>query len=232
MRPSLNHCSYENLLEPRPQSQRDERECKKTSSHNYQIKWVNLKKLNTFHHLQTLFSWSTMLVHFLSKHQLYVDLNAFKEFGFEAHVYHTKKAEKNKTPQQKSMKPILFLSQLLTDIKTHYWSTKLEVAKLIWVLKKTHHLIEAAEQSTIIYTDHAAAVEIEHQFSLNTTAVKKLNLRLVRASEYLQRFRLKIQYKSEKTNIISDALFRLLSSNNVHERLASREYQLSQMSQY
>jgi len=103
---------------------------------------------------------------------------------------------------------------------------KLEVTKLIWVLKKTHHLIEAAEQSTIVYTDHAAAVEIEHQSSLNTITVKKLNLRLVRASEYLQCFWLKIRYKSGKTNIIPDALFRLLSSNNVHEQLASREYQL------
>jgi len=90
-----------------------------------------LKELNAFHYLQTLFSQSTMLVRFLSKHQLYVDLNAFKKFGFEAHVYHTKKAEKNKTPQQKSMKPILFLSQLLTDVKTRYWSMKLEVIKLI-----------------------------------------------------------------------------------------------------
>jgi len=81
------------------------------------------------------------------------------------------------------------------------------------------------EQSTIVYTDYAAAVEIKCQFSLNTTAVKKLNLRLVRVSEYLQRFQLKIQYKSEKTNIISNTLFRLLSSNNVHKRLASREYQ-------
>jgi len=183
------------------------------------------KELNAFHHLQTLFSWPTMLVHFLSKHQLYVDLNAFKKFGFEVHVYHTKKAKKNKTPQQKSMKPILFLSQLLTDIKTRYWSTKLEVTELIWVLKKTHHLIKAVEQLTIMYTDHAAAVKIERQFSLNTIAVKKLNLRLVRASEYLQRFQLKIWYKSKKTNIIPDALFRLPSSNNVHERLASREYQ-------
>ncbi len=76
-----------------------------------------------------------------------------------------------------------------------------------------------------MYINHAAAVEIEHQFSLNTIAVKKLNLRLVRASEYLQRFWLKIQYKSEKTNIIPDVLFRLLSSNNVHKWLASREYQ-------
>ncbi len=81
------------------------------------------------------------------------------------------------------------------------------------------------KQLTIVYTDHAAAVEIEHQFSLNTITVKKLNLRLVRASEYLQRFQLKIQYKSGKTNIISDTLFRLFSSNNVHEQLASREYQ-------
>jgi len=186
---------------------------------------LTLKELNIFHHLQMLFFWPTMLVHFLSKHQLYVDLNAFKKFGFEAHVYHTKKAKKNKTLQQKSMKPILFLSQLLTDAETRYWSMKLEVAKLIWVLKKTHHLIEAVKQLTIVYTDHAAAVEIEHQFSLNTITVKKLNLRLVRASEYLQRFQLKIQYKSEKTNIISDTLFRLFSSNNVHEQLASREYQ-------
>jgi len=99
------------------------------------------------------------------------------------------------------------------------------VAGLVWVLKKTHHLIEVAEQSMIVYTDHTAAVGIGRQFSLNTTAVKKLNLRLVRASEYLQRFQLKIQYKSGKTNIIPDALFRLPSSNNVHERLASREYQ-------
>ncbi len=53
------------------------------------------KKLNAFHHLQTLFFWPTMLIHFLSKHQLYVDLNAFKKFEFETHVYHTKKAKKN-----------------------------------------------------------------------------------------------------------------------------------------
>jgi hypothetical protein len=38
-----------------------------------------------------------MLVHFLSKHQLYVDLNAFKEFEFEAHVYH-KEGRKEQNP--------------------------------------------------------------------------------------------------------------------------------------
>ena len=42
----------------------------------------------------------------------------------------------------------------------------------------------------------------------------KLNLRLIRASEYLQRFRLNVRYKPGKANIIPDALL----------RLASREY--------
>jgi len=44
--------------------------------------------------------------------------------------------------------------------------------------------------------------------------VEKLNLRLIRASEYLQRFRLDVRYKPGKTNIIPDAL----------PRLARREY--------
>ena len=52
--------------------------------------------------------------------------------------------------------------------------------------------------------------------SLNIINIKKLNLCLVCASEYLQHFHLNIHYKSEKTNIISNAL----------SWLASHEYQL------
>ncbi len=76
-------------------------------------------------------------------------------------------------------------------------------------------MIEAAECTTIVYTDHSAAVAITRQTSLNTTSTERLNLRLIRASEYLQRFRLDIRYKPGKSNIIPDAL----------SRLASREYQ-------
>lgn len=49
---------------------------------------------------------------------------------------------------------------------------------------------------------------------MNTVSTEKLNLRLIRASEYLQRFRLDVRYKPGKTNTIPDAL----------SRLASREY--------
>jgi len=35
-------------------------------------------------------------MHFSSKQQLYIDLNAFKEFDFKAHIYYTKEfAEDN-----------------------------------------------------------------------------------------------------------------------------------------
>ena len=45
-------------------------------------------------------------------------------------------------------------------------------------------------------------------------STKKLNLRLIRASEYLQRFRLDVRYKPGKSNTVPDAL----------SSLASREY--------
>lgn len=110
------------------------------------------------------------------------------------------------------MQPILFLSRLLTDAETRYWPTELEIAGLVWVVKKIRHMIEATRSpTTIIYTDHSAAVSIVRQTSLNTVSTEKLNLRLIRASEYLQRFRLDVRYKPRKANIVPDALSRLAS---------------------
>jgi hypothetical protein len=200
MRPSLNHCSYKTFLNQGlrvKETKGNARKCqaitirlnestlgaKHLSSPSDAILLINnvdtfLVKTSTVcwpECIQGVWVWGSCLSH----------KEGGKEQNPATEVYETNSFSKSATHRH----------------KTHYWSTKLEVTKLIWVLKKTHHLIEAAEQSTIIYIDHTAAVEIEHQFSLNTTAVKKLNLRLVRASEYLQRFRLKIQYKSGKPTL-------------------------------
>lgn len=174
------------------------------------------KELNAFHQLQKMFASPTILHHFDEVLQLFVDLDASKEFGFGAYVYHVRGLTKASAeyPGQKSHLPILFLSRLLTEAETRYWPTELEIAGIVWVVKKIRHMIEAAQLTTIIYTDHSAAVAIVRQTSLNTTSVEKLNLRLIRASEYLQRFRLDIRYKPGKSNIVPDAL----------SRLASREY--------
>ena len=48
------------------------------------------KELNTFHHLQILFLRLIILSHFDSKQQLYINLDASKEFDFSAHIYHVK----------------------------------------------------------------------------------------------------------------------------------------------
>ena len=75
-------------------------------------------------------------------------------------------------------------------------------------------MIEASTKPTIIYTDHSAAVDIVRQSSINTTSTEKLNLRLIRTSEYLQRFPIKIRHKPGKVNIVPNALSRLASRSS------------------
>ena len=64
-----------------------------------------------------------------------------------------------------------------------------------------------------MYIDHDAAIEISKQISIITTFMNKLNLRLIKAFDYIQRFDLKLRHKSNKTHIMSDALFRLINNN-------------------
>lgn len=183
------------------------------------------QEINAYHQLQQMFARPTLLHHHDPKRQLYVDLDASKEWGLAAHVYHVKEDKPStrdtqidlkapRHPKQKSLQPILFLSRQLKPAETRYWPTELEMAGIVWVVKKIRHLIEASTSHTIIYTDHSAAVGLIRQTSLNTTSVEKLNLRLIRASEYLQRFRIELRHKPGKTNIVPDAL----------SRLASRDY--------
>jgi len=84
----------------------------------------------------------------------------------------------------------------------NYWPTELEVAGIVWVIKKIRPMIEATEvPPTIIYTDHSAAVPISRQTSLTTSSTDKLNLRLVRALQYLSGFNLAVRHKPGKSNI-------------------------------
>jgi hypothetical protein len=68
-----------------------------------------------------------------------------------------------------------------------------------------------------VYTNHGAALGISRQSTLKMTSAKRSNLRLIRASEYIQRFDISVRYKLSKTNIVSNALFRLKSATKVEE---------------
>ena len=170
--------------------------------------------------LQSLLSEPSYLIHHYRNRQLFVDLDASKEFGFGARVYHVKLAAKwdgKGYPTRKSLEPIVFLSRLLISAETRYWPTKQEIAGIVWVLKKIRHLVESSSIPTVIYTDHGAALGIAKQTMLTTSSTDKLNFRLIRASDYIQRFNAELWHKSGAQHIIPDALSRLASLNNEHK---------------
>ncbi len=177
-------------------------------------------EMQSYRMMQDMFSQASILVHFDPLRQLYIDMDASKQRGFGAYLYHIRD---EKEPLQKNQEPILFLSRALSVAEKNYWPTELEVAGLVWVIKKVRHMVESSKKPTIVFTDHAATVQIAKQSSLNTTSIDKLNLRLVRASEYLQRFPLDIHHKQGKANIVPDALSRLPIVNDTIERLSKRD---------
>ena len=103
----------------------------------------------------------------------------------------------------------MFLFKVLNDVESRYWSIEMKIACLIWIVRKTRHLIKAFKWSTIVYIDHSATIDIVKHITLSSSTIDKLNLRLVRASQYLSQFSLNIRHRVNKLNIVFDALSRL-----------------------
>ena len=62
----------------------------------------------------------------------------------------------------------------------------------------------------MVYTNHGSALPIAKQTTLSTSSTIRLNLRVVRASEYIQRFRnIEFRHKPGAQHIVPDALSRL-----------------------
>ena len=177
--------------------------------------------------LQKELSTPSFLSHFDCASTLYIDLDASKAFGFGAMVYHISgQVNDGEYPKRTQVKPVLFLSRLLKDAETRYWPTELELAGIVWVLSKVRHMVESAP-TTIVYTDHGAALGIAKQTTLTTASTAKLNLRLVRASDYIQRFRnLHFRHKPGKQHVVPDALSRLSSSSSSAEGFGGQEGEL------
>ncbi len=178
------------------------------------------QELASFNSIQEALSRPSTLVHHNPDKVLWIDLDASKKFGFGAIVFHTISNEaipEGRWPSATNIHPILFLSRLLTPAERNYWPTELEIAGFVWVVKKVRHIIESSKSSVIIQTDHSAILDILQQSSItSTTSTMRLNLRLVRASQFLQQFKLEVRHKPGKEHIIPDALSRLASSNTGH----------------
>ena len=174
------------------------------------------EKLTAFQTIQQAFSGPKFLAHFDPKRQLYIDLDASKQRGFGVIIYHLRDRvtanEDKHTATLGRLQPILFLSKLLTKAEARYWPTELEVAGLVWSVKRIRHMIEAAEKKVMVFTDHAASTAIACQTKLQSSSIDKLNQRLICASAYLSQFNLDVRYKPGKKHVLPDALSRLAST--------------------
>lgn len=169
----------------------------------------------SFLQLRKALSTPTFLVHHDPTRELYIDVDSSQEFGMGAMVYHVKDGvvlKAGEWPRRTDVEPVLFLSRSLSPAEKNYWPTELEVAGLVWSVRKTKHMIETAHVPTKVFTDHGAITNIIRQRSLETQSTDRANLLLVRASNYLQQFDLICHHKPGKEHIVPDALSRLRSA--------------------
>lgn len=100
----------------------------------------------------------------------------------------------------------------MKTIESKYWPIELEVAGLVWIIKKIRYIVESATK-VIIYTDYIITLDIVKQSSLISSLINRINLRLIRVSEFFSRFSLEVIYTLGKENLVADALLRLASDN-------------------
>ena len=94
------------------------------------------EELKSFKVLQSILDNLFFLIHINWVWELYIDLDALKK-DIRVHVYHMKENSNLDSNQQKNdftrtnIKSVMFLSKKLTNVEKKYWSTKLEVVRLV-----------------------------------------------------------------------------------------------------
>lgn len=85
-------------------------------------------------------------------------------------------------------------------------------------------MIESFKLSVIVQTNHSAIIDLMKQQQSSIIAINstiKINVRLIRVSQFLRQFRLNVRHKSSKEHIVSDALSRLAAT---HKSFLSNDY--------
>jgi len=104
---------------------------------------------DSFDSLQEALSSPNFLVHVDHLRKTFVDVDASKRRGFGVQVYHVKGDPDGDDYLKSDIEPILFLSKTLNDAELRYWPTELEIACLVWTIRKIRHLIDNSPMTTI-----------------------------------------------------------------------------------
>jgi hypothetical protein len=183
---------------------------------NTRLMNLTFAKKQTFEHIQNALSKRRRLIHVDIERQLYDDVDVSKEFDIDVMIYHVKNDEENffAYSSRSKIEFILFLSRQLKSVEKNYWFTELKIANIVFIIRKIRHMIESFKKFTILFTDHESVLRIAKQTFLITSFIDRLNLRLIRVFEYIQRFNVIIRHKSNKQHIVLDVLSRFVSDND------------------
>ena len=92
----------------------------------------NELKIIAFKNLQKIFILSIFLIHYNKLRQLYVNLNAFKQWDFAAMIYHVLNNFSNDiTFSRIAMQSIMFLNKCFNNIERNYWFIELKIIDII-----------------------------------------------------------------------------------------------------
>jgi hypothetical protein len=180
------------------------------------------KQLASFQALKDALAGPNTLIHFDGAIPLVIRIDASKERGYGAMLTQIpvwsfpdhQRAATVLDPTAPNYehaleRPICYLSKRLNKHERNYWPTELEVAGLVWTVRKVRHLIDDAAQ-VVVFTDHQATKDIAVQTNFRHSAPHRQNLRLVRASLYLSQFpQIKVLHIPGRLNVVPDALSRL-----------------------
>lgn len=143
-----------------------------------------------------------------------IDPDASKERGFGLVAYHVKGDPRDTAAiKAGTIQPICFLSKVLSSAEKNYWPTELELACLVWGIRRLSPIVRSAQAGVIVFTDHSAIVGIGRASTLTSTNVERSNPRIIRAAQYLSMFDLDIRHWPGRLHILADALSRLPANN-------------------
>lgn len=151
-------------------------------------------ELAAFRDIQPALATKTTIHHFDPTKTLYVFLDASRDYGFGACAYQQGELDRDPTlggPPISTLKvlvPIAYLSREATSAEKNYWPTELEMAGLVWCIKKLKGYIESEATKVEFYTDHLANAAIAKMESLKITSPAKENLRLQNWAVFLSQY--------------------------------------------
>jgi len=162
---------------------------------------------NTYNDVMDALASRQRLYHVVDDQPIYAFLDSSKEYGTGLAVY-----QLTGDPQVYSksrLVPLHLMSKPLTDAKTRYWPTHLEMSGLVWAAKRMRPYMERAFVTFV--TDHHSNVALCKMQSLDTTSADRSSLSLHTWAIYLDQYRdhMRVVYSKGADFECPDTLSRL-----------------------